>query len=253
MVKERSKLQAKELEEISTISELQFASHLAPGIFGGYLEAGESGRHAIVRLPARNEPMLERVEEVRLRDEMFVDTMGIHYRNFSANLEPNYWHWREVSSQELIAKEKLRREQAARVAAGALTVAAIVLTGALGSAKALLAAAAIGGPIIEYQIRMVAALGEERLMHEEAVRELAQSFVVEVQPMVVELDSATVRLTGTAAAQYEEWQRLLQDVYDAETAVINDIYMVPRQPTRETWTGDNRIPMVSYPQDIELR
>jgi hypothetical protein len=71
--------------------------------------------------------------------------------------------------------------------------------------------------------------------------------------MVVELDSTNVRLTGTTAAQYEEWQRLLRDVYNAENAMIADVYMVPRQPTEETWIGDNTLPMVRSRPDVELR
>ncbi len=107
--------------------------------------------------------------------------------------------------------------------------------------------------MIQYQMQMIHALGQQRQMHEEGLLELAQSFQAEVQPMVVELDSTNVRLTGTATAQYEEWQRLLRDVYQAENAVIFDVYMMPRQPTEETWIGDNTLPMVPFRQDIEPR
>jgi hypothetical protein len=82
---------------------------------------------------------------------------------------------------------------------------------------------------------------------------LAESFQAEVQPTIIDLNSTTVRLTGTATAQYEEWQRLLHDVYQAENAVIADVYMMPRQPTEETWVGDNTLPMVPFEQDVERR
>jgi len=253
MVEARSELEPKQLEEISTISELQFASRLSPEEFEGYLRTDEDGRVEIVRLPARDEPMLERVGEVRLRDEMFVDTMGIHYRNYAAELEPNYWHWREASSSEIFAKEALLREQIIRGTGTVLTIAAIALTGAFASAPEAIAVAAAGAAIIQYQIQQIAALNQQTEMHEEGLRELAESFQAEVQPMIVELNSTNVRLTGTATAQYEEWQRLLYDVYRAENAVIADIYMVPRQPTEETWIGDNTLPMLPSPQDFELR
>jgi hypothetical protein len=253
MVKARSELKPKQLEEISTISKLKFASRLSPEEFDGYLRTDEDGRVEIVRLPARGEPMLERVEEVRLRDEMFVDTMGIYYQSYAAQLEPNYWNWREASNSEIFAKEALRREQIARGAGAVLTIAAIALTGAFAGAPEAIVAAAAGVAIIQYQTEMIASLNQQRQMHEEGLRELAESFRAEVQPMVVELDSTNVRLTGTATAQYEEWQRLLLDVYQAENAVIADVYMVPRQPTEETWIGDNTLPMVPSPQHFELR
>jgi hypothetical protein len=60
-------------------------------------------------------------------------------------------------------------------------------------------------------------------------------------------------LTGTATAQYEEWQHLLRDVYQAENAMIADVYMMPRQPTEESWIGDNKLPMVPSPRDVDRR
>jgi len=253
MLDARSELDAKQLEEIATTSELTFASRLSPEIFDGYLKTDEDGIVEIVRLPALDEPMLERVAEVRLRDEMFADTMGIHYQNFASRLESNYWYWRETSSQEIFAKEALRREQIARGAGAVLTLAVIALTGAFASAPAAISAAAAGATIIQYQMQIIHALGQQKQMHEEGLFELAESFQAEVQPMVVELDSTNVRLTGTATAQYEEWQRLLHEIYQAESAVIADVYMMPRQPTEETWIGDNTLPMVPFQQDIERR
>jgi hypothetical protein len=184
---------------------------------------------------------------------MFVDTMGIHYQNFVSQLESNYWYWRETSSQELYAKEALRREQIARGVGSFLTVALIVVAGAFASAPAAISAAVAGAAIIQYQMQIISTLGQQRQMHEEGLIELAQSFQAEVQPMVVELDSTNVRLTGTTSAQYEAWQRLLHDVYQAENAMIADVYMVPRQPTEEAWVGDNTLPMVPSQQDIERR
>ena len=253
MLEARSKLDAEQLEEIATISDLEFASRLSPEVFDGYLEKDEDGKVEIVRLPAREEPMVERVAEVRLRDEMFVDTMGIHYQNFASQLESNYWYWRETSSQEIYAKEQLRREQAARGVGIVLTIAAVALTGAFASAPAAISAAVAGATMIQYQMQIITALGQQRQMHEEGLRELAESFQAEVEPMVVELDSTNVRLTGTTAAQYEEWQRLLLDVYQAENAMIADVYRVPHQPTEETWIGDNTLPVVPSQRDVELR
>jgi hypothetical protein len=253
MVEARSKLDAKQLEEISTISELQFASRLSPEAFDGYLAENEDGEVEIVRLPAVDEPMLERVAEVRLRDEMFLDTMGIHYDNYAAKLESNYWHWREASAHEIFAKEALRKEQVTRGAGGVLMLLMMGLSGAFLAAPEAIAIAVAGAAVIQQQIQMIDALGQQRQMHEEGLHELAESFQAEVQPTIIDLNSTTVRLTGTATAQYEEWQRLLRDVYQAENAMIADVYMMPRQPTEESWIGDNKLPMVPSPRDVDRR
>ena len=38
--------------------------------------------------------------------------------------------------------------------------------------------------------------------------------------MVVTVEGETRRLTGTAAAQYESWRRLLKEIYEAETGFV---------------------------------
>ena len=253
LVEARSKLDVEELEAISTISELQFASHLSPEAFDGYLSEGKAGEVEIVRLPAVDEPMLQRVAEVRLRDEMFVDTLGIHYQNYAATLASNYWHWREASSHELLAKEELRREQLARGAASLLTLGMIAASGALLATPKAIAVGVAGAAVLQQQMQVIHSLGQQRQMHEEGLRELADSFQAEVQPTVIDLNSTTLRLTGTANAQYEEWQRLLRDVYQAENAMIADVYMMPRQPTEESWIGDNTLPMVPSPRGVDRR
>ena len=60
----------------------------------------------------------------------------------------------------------------------------------------------------------------EATMHLEAIGELAESFGAEAAPMVVNVEGQTRRLTGTAAAQFESWRRLLREIYEAETGFV---------------------------------
>ncbi len=57
----------------------------------------------------------------------------------------------------------------------------------------------------------------EASLHVEAIKELSESFGSEAAPMVIDVEGQTRRLTGTAAAQYESWRRLLKEIYEAET------------------------------------
>ena len=58
-------------------------------------------------------------------------------------------------------------------------------------------------------------------MHIESIKELSESFGAEAAPMVVTVEGETRRLTGTAAAQYESWRRLLKQIYEAETGFVD--------------------------------
>jgi hypothetical protein len=54
----------------------------------------------------------------------------------------------------------------------------------------------------------------------ESLRELGESFDSEAEPLVIELEGQTRRLTGTAEQRYLEWRRLLHEIYSAETGFI---------------------------------
>jgi hypothetical protein len=41
--------------------------------------------------------------------------------------------------------------------------------------------------------------------------------------MVVEVQGESMRLTGTAEAQYESWRKLLRDIYETETGFSDTV------------------------------
>jgi hypothetical protein len=63
----------------------------------------------------------------------------------------------------------------------------------------------------------------EASMHLESIKELSESFGAEAAPMVVSVEGQTRRLTGTAAAQYESWRRLLKQIYESETGFVETV------------------------------
>ena len=77
--------------------------------------------------------------------------------------------------------------------------------------------------------------GSEASMHIESIKELSESFGAEAAPMVVNVEGQTRRLTGTAAAQYESWRRLLKEIYEAETGFVET--EAPSAPERVAEPG----------------
>jgi hypothetical protein len=56
-------------------------------------------------------------------------------------------------------------------------------------------------------------------MHGESLQQLGSSFQNEVQPSVVDIEGRTLELKGSAEQQYEEWRRLLRELYENETGL----------------------------------
>ena len=53
------------------------------------------------------------------------------------------------------------------------------------------------------------------------MREYGESLEVELEPSVIDLRERSVTLTGTVEDQFKEWKRILQEMFDAEQAILN--------------------------------
>ena len=56
------------------ISELRFAREFSPEAFSDYISENRKGILTIERLPAENDTILERIDLIRDRDNLYVDT-----------------------------------------------------------------------------------------------------------------------------------------------------------------------------------
>lgn len=60
-------------------------------------------------------------------------------------------------------------------------------------------------------------VSKEADMHKAAIEELSDSFGSEMQPVTMEFEGQQYELTGSAAEQFENWKKLLRQIYFAET------------------------------------
>ncbi len=212
----RTRLEAQDLVEVRRVAELRFANTLAPSVFDGLLDE-QRGRYTVVRLPADNDPMVERMRSVRDRDLLFVDTLNEHYAGFYRQMDGPYDDWRKYSYDEEIALKELQAAARWRKIVGAAAVVGSVMADANSDSGAGDAAAnvmLIGG--IEL-FRQGLQVGKEAKMQEEILAELSTSFGSEIEPVTVNVAGETRRLEGSAATQYAEWRRLMREIYEAET------------------------------------
>ena len=91
----RDRLSPAEQRSIQGTSQMRYAFDLAPGVFGEYLQETDDGRWSLLRLPARNDPMLERIEMIRGTEFLFTDTIDNKFRELSMELARTYRVWRE--------------------------------------------------------------------------------------------------------------------------------------------------------------
>lgn len=209
------------IAEIRQVSELQFFADMSPKAYGEHLARDEAGIVRAVRLPAENDPAVDRLRQIRERDRLVVDTLNEHYANFYYGIAIPYSAWRKTAREESINYRQVKHSAALQTLMGA-----VVLAGSLA------ADTNHGGRQSQRVNRSLQAIGiqqgfetmmrgftrrSEASMHLESIKELSESFGAEAAPMVVSVEGQSRRLTGTAAAQYESWRRLLKEIYETET------------------------------------
>ena len=205
--------------ELRRVANLRFAADLAPYAFGSYLARDRKGLYGVTRLPADDDPVVQRMQRVRERDYALVDTLNEHYANFAGSMTEPYTQYRKFSHEELEAEAEAKREAITRQVLGAVAIVGGIMAGqetnsSAGSAAAT--AAVIGG---FYAFRSGLDKNAEVKVRAESLKQLGDSFQSEVQPMVVDIEGRTLQLKGSAEEQYAEWRQLLRDLYENETGL----------------------------------
>jgi len=210
-------LATEDVQRVRQVALMRFAEDFAPQRFDGYVEPKRRGRYELQRLPAEGDPMLDRVQRVRQREYLFLDTLDEYYRQFHGDMRKPYQDYRDHTYEEAVALRELRRQARWQTIAGIAAVA----TGAAGMAggsdssvgRAGSAVAVMGGA---HMIRRGLSKRSEAQIHAEALRELGNSLGAEITPSVIQLEDRTVRLTGTVEEQYAQWKDILRELYRTE-------------------------------------
>lgn len=221
----RKSLKSKEAMTLRNISTLRFAKDFSPEAFEQHIQADRKGVLEIKRLPASNDPTLARIQRIRERDYLFVDTTQEYYDAFSLQMEAPYQSWRTQNYDEILAVRHLKRQSRERTIGGIVTViAGIVAAGSNSGATRAAGAVAIGSGAM--LVKSGLAKKGEAQIHIEALAELGQSLETEVEPRTVTLEDQTITLSGNVQAQYQQWKQLLQKIYTLErgtpTVISND-------------------------------
>jgi hypothetical protein len=187
----RQQLDDRALERISEISLLRYAVELAPSAFGQYLAEDEQGTFTLQRLPARSDPMLDRIERIRLTEYVITDTVDAKFRELHEEIASTYALWREYRRKSVeYDRQNAQRAQETQSDAPRDSF------------------DAIKNRYDNYKWDRVTAQERDRL---------AIAFNNEVGPVVEAMEARIAELESWVDDKYAEWHRLLEELFDAET------------------------------------
>ena len=212
----REKLTSKELMELRSLSELRFAKQFSSDAFAEYLSENKKGILNLERLPAEDDELLKRVQKIRQRDYLYIDTMQDYYDGFSQQMHFAYQEFRQSSYDSVVKSRQLNRQGNQRIITGIGSI----LAGIYGrtqadtrlASNASSATAAVGGFILKSGLEQKQKSAE----YDESIAEMGSSLEAEIAPQVIALEDRTVTLTGTVQAQYGQWQALMAKIYQQE-------------------------------------
>jgi len=141
----------KEIEELHYLADIRFGTNFSENTFMRYMTV-DGGEFTLVGKPSDDDPMLQRVRAIRVRDQLFVDGLQDNYASFSEQMNDSYLMWQEQSLIEMQAEREARRQAIGQALGGVLFIGLGVLaaiaggnSNAVGSSSAGATGAILGG------------------------------------------------------------------------------------------------------------
>lgn len=213
----RRRMEKAEVRAVQRSSDLRFAAELVPGAFEAYTETSPDGKIEVVRLPAENDPMWQRVRKVMGRQQMLVDTLNAYYEPYYREMWAGYLDWRKMNLVETLALRDAKGSGFKQVAMGIAMIAAAILleVNDVDNVSTLRDVLVIGGSQVIVQGVNISQQAE---LHTASLEELSESFGADMQTVVVNLEGETYELRGTAEEQMAQWKEILKKIYHRENA-----------------------------------
>ena len=185
-------LTVEQIQEIKAVASLRYAASLAPDAFGDFLAQDEEGLYRLNRLPADNDPLFVRVNEIREHEYVFIDVVDEQYQDFFVTIKPIYDLWRKYRRDQMSSEaDKIQRET---------QQGNDLRRGSYMSLKE------------SYNNFRWARMQDLYL------DELNEGFTNEVLPTDITLEDSIYQLSGTLEEQYQEWRDILREFYLLENA-----------------------------------
>jgi hypothetical protein len=189
----RELMASTELVNIKRVSQMVYASDLSPETFAHTLTTDEQGLLTVTSLLSEADPMLTRLESMRDRHLVFIDTVDEYYEALYTEMQPSYVIWRRYSHDQIDETQRL----ASRAEDYDLDD--------YGTSSSFVS---LTQRYDRYRWSKI---------YEQEFRELAAGFNKELAPAILKLSEQVNGVSGTMEEQYVQWRRILQALFRLET------------------------------------
>ena len=215
LVKIKQQFKTEELERISEIGDIRFAAELIPNVYNEYLVKNKNNIYQAQRLPDDNDAIMQRIYNIQEREFLLLDTLNEYYAQLYENISQPYEDWRKLSREDMITYQELKKSARTRQLLGAAALLGAIASDGDSRASSTMRQMAIYGGM--EAMRSGFGKASEAKIYKESMKELGTAFDSQAEPLIIELEGQTIRLTGNAQEKFLEWRKLLKQIYIDET------------------------------------
>ena len=228
LVEVRNGLTPEDQRRIKLVSEMRFASDLAPDAFDGYLATNANNQLYVQRFPAETDPTYQVVQQLHGTELEMLSHIEEYYNHLHEGVWDPYSTWREQFRSLSIEMERYRVEaqnqKTSSIVAGILIAALAASSGAesyeQGNTSGVINAVAYAAAGYELTKAMYEAAKEKIEIANLKAKELTEISVIAgegMQPKVIELEGRTYQLTGDVEDRFRQIRGIIRQRYLLET------------------------------------
>lgn len=228
LVEVRNRLTPEEQRRIQLVSQMRFATDLAPDAFENYLATNANNQLYVQRFPAENDPTYQIIQQLHGTELEMLTHIEEYYNHLHEGVWDPYSTWREQFRSLSIEMEQYRVEaqnqKTSSIVAGILIAAVAASSGAESYERgdsygvAQSAAFLVGG--LELSKAMYDAAKEKIEIANLKAKELSEISTIAgegMQPKVIELEGRTYQLTGDVEDRFRQIRSIIRQRYLLET------------------------------------
>lgn len=218
----RQSLKTHQITRIQKVSAVLYAKDLSPYAYGDYVRKTSSGKVEVKQLPADNDPMMVRINRIKERDYLFVDTLDDFYGKFYREMQAPYHEWRRYTYDEARRLRLIQKQARNKILTGAALIAGGLYAGSQSRtyAEHVGSVGAVSGGI--GVLKSGLSRKKDAEIHAASLKEISASLASEIKPVVLEVEGHTVELKGSVEGQYQNWRKILRKIYAEETGLPVD-------------------------------
>ena len=218
-------LSRNDVQSISKITELRYATQLNEENFSDSLSLSSRGTYSLNFIPAANDPNFINAQNIRSKDLNFRDQIQSQYVGFLSQVDSDYKIWQK----EAFKISKRKREAEAAATGAAIAGAFLAIASAYAASESYSSGNYFDTGPVWGTLGAAALISQSMESKDEAKRltaninQISASLDSQVAPTVIEFEGKALKFEGTIESQFKNWKAYLKDYFEEQNKINKEI------------------------------